>query len=112
MKQIALTQGKFAIVDNEDYPLLSKYKWHISGRDKYIYAVRQICLTNPKETIVISMHQQIMNTPPGYDTHHKNNNRLDNCKKNLLICTRTKHSTYTKWPKKYKTYTKKEKPNI
>jgi hypothetical protein len=28
MKEIPLTQGKAAIVDDEDYGWLSQYKWH------------------------------------------------------------------------------------
>lgn len=90
MKHIKLTQGKHALVDNEDYPIVSQNKWHISRG----YAVRDICLRildGKIEQIHISMHQQIMNTPPGYDTHHINNNKLDNRRKNLLICTRKEH---------------------
>ena len=90
MKHIKLTQGKHALVDNEDYPVLSQNKWHISKG----YAVRDIRLKRldgKREEVHISMHQQIMNTPPGYDTHHMNGNILDNRKKNLMTCTRKQH---------------------
>ncbi len=96
MKHIKLTQGKHALVDNEDYLLISQNKWTYNEG----YAVRTIWLYNPTEQIHISMHQQIMNTPFGYDTHHINNNRCDNRKKNLVICTRKEH--FTKYPKQYK----------
>ena len=42
MKHIKLTQGKHALVDNEDYPVVSQNKWHLSRG----YAVRDICLKN------------------------------------------------------------------
>ncbi len=34
MKKIPLSQGKFALIDDEDFELASKYKWHYrkSGR--------------------------------------------------------------------------------
>jgi hypothetical protein len=31
-KEIELTQGKVAIVDDEDYELVSRYKWHAVHR--------------------------------------------------------------------------------
>lgn len=36
MKQIPLTQGMFALVDDENYPELSKYKWY-AQKVKYGY---------------------------------------------------------------------------
>ena len=80
----------FAIVDKEDYPTLIKNRWTLSDG----YAVRDIILKHldgTKDQIRISMHQQIMNTPPGYDTHHKNGIKRDNRKSNLLVCTRKEH---------------------
>jgi len=32
MKKIKLSQGKFMILDNDDYKLLNKYKWSFNGR--------------------------------------------------------------------------------
>lgn len=93
MKHIKLAHGKTTLVDNEDYPILSQNKWCLDSKG---YVVRGIWLDNSKERIGISMHQQIMNTPPGYDTHHINGNRRDNRRKNLLICTRKEHCTIDK----------------
>ena len=44
MKEIPLTQGKFTIVDDDDYEELSKYKWYYFcgyAARKYNYKVAQ-----------------------------------------------------------------------
>ena len=81
-KRIPLTQGKFAIVDDDDYEWLKQWKWCLS---KSGYAVRG---TNckPKQKIVF-MHRQIMNVLLGMQVDHKNHTRLDNRKSNLRLCT-------------------------
>ena len=40
MKEIQLTQGKVAIVDDEDYPELLKYKWCAYKGGNTFYAAR------------------------------------------------------------------------
>ena len=87
MKQIALTQGKFALVDDEDFEELNKYKWfyHKSG-----YAIRNIRLgVNLRSSL--KMHRVIMETPYGKDTDHKDLNKLNNQKYNLRICNRSQN---------------------
>jgi hypothetical protein len=76
-KQIQLTQGKFALVDDEDYCDLSQYKWSLATCG---YAQRG---TSPK----IYMHRQIMNAPTGMEVDHINGNRADNRKSNLRLCS-------------------------
>lgn len=78
MKTIPLTQGKSAVVDDEDYDFLMQWKW----RYQKGYAVRDI---RKKQ---LYMHRVILNTPLGFDTDHINLNRLDNRKSNLRIATR------------------------
>lgn len=88
-KQIPLTQGKFAIIDAEDYEELSKYKWYAMKTSDVDYmAVRNS--HGPKRRLIL-MHRQVMNTPKGMDTDHRNHNRLDNRKSNLRICTTTQN---------------------
>jgi hypothetical protein len=77
MKEIKLTQGKFAIVDNEDYEYLNQFKW-------YAYKHRNTFYAKYKS---IRMHRLILNIPQGLYVDHINHNGLDNRKENLRICT-------------------------
>jgi hypothetical protein len=85
MKEIPLTKGMVAIVDDEDYAELSKYKWHYSGK----YA-RRYASVNGKR-IYVWMHRVIAGTPDGMDTDHINGNKLDNRRANLRVCTRSQN---------------------
>lgn len=80
MKKIKLTQGKFALVDNEDFNLLKKRKWHLTY---YGYAATNI---NRKSTL---MHHLIVGKPPlTLDTDHINRDKLDNQRHNLRFISR------------------------
>lgn len=82
MKEIQLTQGKVALVDDDDYESLSKHKWYYQGG----YASRNITIAF-KTRKVIKMHRIIMNPPPEMVVDHKDRNRLNNQKNNLRICS-------------------------
>ncbi len=87
MKEIKLSQGKVALVDDEDYEMLNKYKWyaHYKKSGDSFYARRTIKFT--KGCGKIEMHRQIMNTPKGMHTDHINHDTLNNQKSNLRICS-------------------------
>ena len=95
MKKIPLTQGKYALVDNEDFHRLSGHKWVYNSRG---YAVREVRLKEWRvssesgrlyETLL--MHRVILNPPAGMDIDHINHNGLDNRKGNMRICTRSQN---------------------
>lgn len=87
MKQIPLTQGKFALVDDEDYDFLMQWKWwyHTGGyaaRNEYLGIVNG----RPKNKHKY-MHRIINKTPDNLQTDHKNGDKLDNQKLNLRNAT-------------------------
>lgn len=90
MKTIPLTRGQFAIVDDEDYKRLSKYKWY-ANKDKCggWHAQRQY-RQNGKVFCVL-MHREIMNAPSGKNVDHIDHNRLNNRKDNLRCCTQAQN---------------------
>ena len=91
MKQIPLTQGKFALVDDADYEYLSQWKWrYISG-----YAVRWDDSRPGRERGLISMHREVMHAPDGMQVDHINGNGLDNRRENLRICTHAQNMQNT-----------------
>lgn len=91
MKQIALTQGKFAIVDNSDYGMLSQFKWqYLPAGNGYAKRAVQIKLEKHKyKVITVLMHRLILNAPEGVEIDHINRNSLDNRRCNLRICDRS-----------------------
>lgn len=81
MRQIPLTKGHFALVDDADYFLVSQFKWTY---DKG-YAVRKITLS-PKKYKVIYLHRFLTNAQPGQLVDHADGNKLNHCRANLRIC--------------------------
>jgi len=90
---IFLTQGKFAIVDAEDYDWLSQNKWYAAKSRETFYAYRY------SNGTIISMHRQIMRAPKGVMCDHRNHNGLDNRKSNLRLCASAQNQ-YNKRAKK------------
>lgn len=87
MKKIKLTQGLFAIVDDEDFDRLNAFKWYASrsGRGRKFYARRKTARPNSK---TISMHREILGlTDPRIKGDHKNNDSLDYRRENLRPTT-------------------------
>ena len=79
MKEIPLTRGKFAIVDDEDYERFGSQRWHCSSAG---YA-RQ---TGPNRESIF-LHRLIVGAGLGQVVDHINRNPLDNRRANLRICT-------------------------
>jgi len=73
MALIPLSQGKFALIDDQDFEYLNQWKWTYDRG----YARR-----NDKKK-KIYLHRLINKTPLGFQTDHINKNKLDNRKCNL-----------------------------
>ena len=88
MKEIQLTRGKVAIVDDDIFEELSKHKWWCSGNG---YATRDSSLCLGERT-TIRLHREVLQTPDGMETDHINGDRLDNRRENLRVCKRSENS--------------------
>ena len=82
-----MTQGKYAIVDPEDYERLNAHKWHASGHGCKFYAERVAFVGEDKKRVYIKMHRQIVKVEDGKFVDHINHNGLDNRKANLRPAT-------------------------
>lgn len=87
MKEIPLTKGKVAIVDDEDYERLSKYKWRASPSNATFYAMHN------QLGFSVIMHREITGALKGEDVHHVDDNGLNNQRCNLKRMTRSQHRT-------------------
>jgi hypothetical protein len=85
MKEIPLTQGQVALVDDEDYVYLNQWKWH-AIKAKYTYYANRTLHFDDGTVVSIRMHRQILGVPQNKETDHIDGNGLNNQKSNLRIC--------------------------
>ncbi len=83
MKEIKLTQGKVALVDDEDFERINQFKW-------YAHKIREMWYATRSSTRFY-MHRVIMNAPSGMLVDHKDRDGLNNQKYNLRVTTNAKN---------------------
>ena len=84
MKKIPLTRGKYALVDDEDYGWLIKFKWSASWSGNRFYAKRGGSKSYMHRDIAI-FNNILTNEKLFID--HKDGNGFNNQKSNLRMCT-------------------------
>lgn len=80
MREIPISKGKYAIVDDTDFEWLSRFKWHVDSDGS--------ARKNGKPGEPRLMHRLITDAPAGKEVEHINRNRLDNRRSNLRIVSR------------------------
>jgi hypothetical protein len=92
MKTIPLTQGLVAVVEDQDFAALSKFKWYAAKkRNGQAYAVRGDYSLGRSRRTTIHMSRCIIECAHGY-VDHINGNSLDNRRGNLRVCTNQQNS--------------------
>src|SRR5574341_1530254 len=91
MKYIQLTQGKQAIVSDEDYDRLTCHKWHYhpAGQGKPGYARTRIYQNGT--SFCVYMHHFILHRQNGLEIDHVDGNGLNNQRDNLRYATSHKN---------------------
>ena len=87
MKKIKLTQDQWALVDDEDYEMLTEHKWYANRDKDKFYVMRNSPTDSNGKQKTIFMHREITNAPKGKVVDHINGNPLDNRRENLRVCT-------------------------
>ena len=87
MKRIPLTQGKFALVDDDDYEWLMQWKWRAMRQKKTDnFNAARYC---NRKTLL--MHRAILGAPDNLLVDHRNHNTLDNCRSNIRLATKAQN---------------------
>lgn len=88
-RELTLTMGMVAIVDDADYKWLSRWKWCAHQTTRGVFYVRRGASRNGKIQSIL-MHRQIMGlvVGDGKEVDHINRNPLDNRRCNLRLVTR------------------------
>ncbi len=106
MKEIRLTQGKVALVDDEDFERVNALKWYASheSRGTKWYAIRRETIDGKRTKV--RMHRFVLGLPLGYldperVVDHLNHDSLDNRKCNLEVITQEENMKRSQgWKKK------------
>lgn len=92
MKQMKLSNGSIVLLDDGDFANISKRKWHVSHNG---YAIRRIELPSGTKKLVY-MHKEIFGDSGNFDIDHIDGNKLNNCRANLRLATRSFNNANSK----------------
>jgi hypothetical protein len=87
-REIQLSQGKIALVDDDDFEKVSAYKWYAAKlTNKIWYAQRNVIDENTGKKKIQMLHRFIMQEFRKLHIDHINNDGLDCRKSNLRVAT-------------------------
>lgn len=89
--QIPLTQGKVAIIDEADYPYVSRFKWYAHKSRSKWYAARQIRIGLNKQRRVF-LHIELMQPPEGLQVDHVDGDGLNCTRENMRHSTQAENT--------------------
>lgn len=96
MKEITLSRGLIAIIDDEDYERVSQFKWCAkpakSNHGRW-YAARSVQVNGKRTTVY--MHRFILGAVGSEQVDHKDCDGLNNVRSNLRKCTRSQNNANT-----------------
>jgi hypothetical protein len=84
-REIPLTQGKVAIVDDCDYPRASKFNWSLAERRGKLYAIRTTAAEGKTERVYL--HRYLLDAAQGAQVDHRDGDGLNNRRDNIRLAT-------------------------
>lgn len=98
MRQIELTRGYFAQVDDEDFDRCNALRWCAMPSRHTVYAKRGELDEETGKRYTVLLHRFIMDADLGSQIDHRDRNGLNCCKYNLRIATQTYNLYNAEWP--------------
>jgi hypothetical protein len=86
---IPLSQGFHALIDDEDYDLVSSHKWYVKPGPRPHYASYALTSIDGR---TIYMHRLLLGFPQGLCVDHANGDGLDNRRSNLRLATASQNA--------------------
>lgn len=92
---VALTKGRFALVDEEDFEMVTRYSWYTHESRGGTYARSW---TPKPDRKPLRLHHLVLGLEPGSGqmVEHKNQDGLDCRKENIRLCTESQNRMNTK----------------
>jgi len=88
MKIITLTRDKVALIDDEDFSLVTRYTWRAVSMGNMWYAHSG----DSRDGDFVTMHQLIFGDLPGFEIDHKDRDGLNNQRYNLRHATHAQNN--------------------
>src|SRR4051812_204373 len=96
VREIPLTQGYVALIDDEDYERVAARKWHVTNTGKSTpYAGTMV-----RRGKRIRLHRFLLDAPAGLLVDHRNRNGLDCRRENLRLATHAQNQSNLIRPRK------------
>lgn len=98
MREVPLSRGLVAIVDDEDFDRVTRLRWYatpVQQRERRFYAITSVASDGRSRTIY--MHRLILNAGAKQIVDHANNDGLDNRRANIRIGTRSLNNANARW---------------
>lgn len=86
--EIQLKFGYVALVDDEDYPEVSKHAWWLSRKGP---KMNRFYVQSKIDGHIVSLHRFVTHAPSGIGIDHRDGNGLDCRKENLRLATVTQN---------------------
>jgi hypothetical protein len=94
VRPILLTRNLYALVDDEDYDRINRHPWYLKrARDNmHYYAETYLGKDENGKDIRTTMHQMVMNAPPGTLIDHEDGNQFNNTRGNLRFSNHSENA--------------------